>query len=653
MCGVAGILSLNGRPIGNVEARIEKMTGLLHHRGPDARGCEVLDGGLLALGNTRLAITGPKDEIELPTRSRDRNSVITFNGEIYNFLEIRKNMESKGVRFRSDTDTEVLVEGLRRRGEDFLSELDGMWAFACYDVEKRELLLSRDLMGERHLYYRILNDELVFSSEVLPIIADSKQVNEFDFAAVVCAFRYSSPPSGHSIVKGVKRLHPGHNLIVRADGKITERRYRRLHPEKWQDFHNNNPSEDEVVDQFDEIMEGRSKLRVPPHVPFVSTLSGGLDSALVVAYASSYGKRKIDTVFAQSAATPGKNPGEELDEFETSKITSARLGTEHIHTIINNEGCVPILKEIADNAFEGMLDSGVASFEMLGRRIREFDRKVMLISDGPDELLGGYGVDRRAYQIDMMRRFNPVKYSALKAVSWKYRGRRTMSQIGYGASVIPPGYGVSPFHFDPQHQTNGPDILKRVFETSLVDDAANNYGVVDPIYDDVVSELGYDETQQRALGYASSSLPDMFNLRTDKAFMHTSVESRLPFQTVDAVEFMIALPAEMRFGKGDTTKKLLRSSVNRHIGPEVAYRSKHGFASQLYDTPDVWKAMNFEETIMESSMFSELPFKRGTREKVLTQPFNKFVWPMFVLARLHQQMKSGDFTSRPVSSPSR
>lgn len=650
MCGVTGIFSLTGRPIDNAEVRIRRMTDLLHHRGPDASGVKVIDGGLVALGNTRLAITGPDDPIDLPTHSQDGRGVITFNGEIYDFLDQRRRLEQAGVSFRSDTDTEVLVEGMRRQGEDFLRDLDGMWAFAYYDREARSLILSRDLLGERHLFYRIVDDELVFASEALPVVADNGHSGSIDFAAMVCALRYGTPPPGQSIVEGVKRLRPGHNIQVTIGGELKEYRHLRLHPEKWADFLAAGPSEDAIIDQFEDLMTEQSMRRVPPHVPFVSTLSGGLDSALVVAFSSDFGKRTINTIYGQSEEMPGQNLAGELDEFEASKVTSARLGTIHSHIHMNNDDCIPVLKHIAENAFEGMLDAGVAPFEMLAWKIRELDRKVMLISDGPDELLGGYGVDRKAYQIDLMRRQQPWKYAALKAFSWKYRGRRIMSQMGFGGAIIPPGYATSPFHFVPQHQYIGPDILSRVADASLVDAAAGHYGVLDPAYEDIAAEHGYDETQIRAFAYAATSLPDMFNLRTDKAFLQASVESRLPFQAVKAVEFMIAMPAAMRFGAGDTTKHLMRTVVERHIGPEVSRRSKHGFSAQLFDSPNVWKAMKFEETIGDSSIFSDLPFKPGTREKIMTKPFRKFVWPMYVLTKLHDQLCSGVFSSQPLQS---
>jgi asparagine synthase (glutamine-hydrolysing) len=643
MCGITGIFSLTDRPVKNAELRIQQMNKLLHHRGPDAAGYDILESGKLALGNTRLAITGPKDPIELPTYSGDRRSVITFNGEIYDFQRHRTSMSDDGIKFRTETDTEVLVEGLRHYGKEFLSRIDGMWAFASYDFESSSLMLSRDILGERHVFYRIVDEEFIFASEALPILADRNKPETIDFASVVTSLRYGSAPPGLTSVEGLKRLGPGLNLTISKGGRPEITRYRKLMPQKYADYASPDISEEAVIDKFEELMVNAAANRVPPHVPFVSTLSGGLDSALVVAFTSEFGNRSIDTIFGQSAALPGQNDGEDLNEYEASLITSAKLNTNHKLIHLNNDDCIPILKKVADNAFEGLFDSGIAPFEMLARGIHGMDRKVMLISDGPDELLGGYGIDQKAYQTDRMRHQQPMKYACLKALSSKYPGRRMMSKLGIGGSVVPPGYETSPFHCIPQHQFIGPDILARNVSPDLVNASGTHYGVLPETYKDEVD--GMDNTQMRALSYAALSLPDMFNLRTDKGFLRASIECRLPFQSAEAAEFMIALPARFRFGKGDTSKYLLRKVVERHIDPKVAWRSKHGFSAQLFDSPNVRQAMNFEETIRDSSIFEDLPFEPQFRDRIFTKPYRKFVWPIFVLARIHQQLSTGQYVN--------
>jgi asparagine synthase (glutamine-hydrolysing) len=199
MCGIAGIISLSGRPIPDALARVSEMNRLLHHRGPDGKGVFVSPDGGVALGNTRLAITDPGASFKLPFRSPDDNCVLTFNGEIYDYLEHRKRLQDKGVQFCTKTDTEILLAGLRANGEDFLNDIDGMWAFAYYDTRANQVLLSRDLLGERHVFYCVSNDEFIFASEPLPILADRGQPEDIDWEGLVTSLRYCTASAGTNL----------------------------------------------------------------------------------------------------------------------------------------------------------------------------------------------------------------------------------------------------------------------------------------------------------------------------------------------------------------------------------------------------------------------------------------------------------------------
>jgi len=169
--------------------------------------------------------------------------------------------------------------------------------------------------------------------------------------------------------------------------------------------------------------------------------------------------------------------------------------------------------------------------------------KVMLISDGPDELLGGYPVDQRAWEIDRLRAGDRARYGLMKALSATRLGRRALYRLGRRGLMIPPDVGYRPFHFVPQHQAASPDYLRRILSREQVAAAGRHYGVMDPAYDELKPELDY--TQYRALSYAAISLPEMFNLRTDKSFLRAAIECRLPFQAPEMAEFQIALPAAM------------------------------------------------------------------------------------------------------------
>lgn len=642
MCGVTGIFSLSGRPIQNAEDRISRMTSMLVHRGPDSHGVYVSNDKLIALGNTRLAIVDPLNKIKGPLETKDGKFILSFNGEIYNYLDLRKMLQCKGIAFRTLTDTEVLLEGLRLEGEKFLQKLDGMWAFAYYDKDKRRLLLSRDILGERHIFYRIDKDEFIFASEVKPLLMDSDCSFEVDFESFLTSLQYFSAPPGRTMVKGIHRMFPGHNMLAEVEGEgiIRQYRYRRLHPEKWFDFFNKEPSLDAVIEIFEKTFYSTCKRRLPKEVPYICTLSGGLDSALICLYSSDFGKVKIRTLYGQSAEKPAQNLKSELDEYSASKLTSRKLNTEHDHMHIDSEDCIPILRNLADNAFDGMYDSTVASFAMLANYVKKQNLKVMLISEGPDEFLG-YPKDLNAYKIDHLFIKNKIKFRALKIISSTKFSRQLLQRIGLNNLVIPSLFSYDPFRFIPIHESWGSDILEDLLSQNQIADTSNHYGVMDPAYNDLKSKMDYG--QLRALSYASLSLPDMFNLRTDKAYMSASVEARLPFQAPEIVELMVAAPSIFRFNNGKTTKHLLREIVKRNIDPEIAYRSKHGFSSPIWLSPNIYKSMPYEEVIRASSIFEDFSFNHGAREFVLKPENKDMLWPFFVLAKTYDNLKKRNY----------
>ena len=641
MCGISGIISLSGKPISNARERIRKMNDLLHHRGPDGKGEFVSSDRRVALGNTRLAITDPGTIIELPLRSPDENHVLTYNGEIYDYLEQRKALAAAGTNFVTTTDTEVLLAGLRQKGEDFLKNVDGMWALAYFDAQANQVLLSRDLLGERHIFYRVCDDEFVFASEPLPILADRGQPEDVDWEGLVTSLRYYSAPPGRTLVKGLCRMLPGHNLRVDVGEGWREYPHRLLHPEKWFDFFHSDPDIEAVTEHFGELMHRASLRRLPQDVDYISTLSGGIDSTLVCVYASDFGRVPLKTLYGRSSDTEIDYPATELDEYEASCLTSGKLNTEHRHIRLNSRDCVPILERMAANAFDGMIDPATPAFEMLARGALAQKIKVMLISDGPDETAGGYGIDRRAYRFDLMRRSNPLRFAFSSAIGATGLGRGLMRRAGLKNNFISPEISYQPFHFLPNHHTADSVYFSKLIDEETVRSAGRFYGSAPSAYSEIIGHL--DATQIRALSYAQYSLPDMFNLRTDKAFMRASIEGRLPFQAPEMAEFLIAMPAALRFGRGDETKAFLRTVVDRHIGPEVAYRPKQGFATPLHNTPHVRSQLRIEEVISDSSMFEDLPFRPGTRERILKDASSKILWSFYMLAMTHRQLRSGRY----------
>ncbi len=639
MCGLAGIFSLTGRPVTNGAARVDAMIRQLIHRGPDSQGVTVSGDGLLALGNARLAIVDPTDHTPQPLWSARRDGVISFNGEIYNYREMRRELEGRGLRLRTNMDTEVLLEGLLLEGKGLLERLDGMWAFAFYRPDDRQLLLSRDLLGERHLFYRVSDEELIFASEVAPIFTDAGVPMTLDFHGLVTALRFHAAPPGHTLIDGIARVRPGH-LIEAVSGKgLSERRYRRLKPERWNEFFGRTPDLNTIIDVYEETMSRSSLARVPSDVPFVSTLSGGIDSALVCAFSSNQGRQSIDTLYAQSDKVPGRNLPDELDEYEASKVTAERFRTRHRFIRIDVGDAVPLLQRLAANALDGLIDWGVASFEMLGRAARTTGAKVILISDGPDEFLGGYTVDREAARRDALLENHPWRYRTLECVCRSRLARGVLRRYLKRADLlVSPFESHNPWCSYPIHQAFDPDFLRRILPLSEILPTSAHFGTINAAYDDVVSNM--DPTQKRALAYAETSIPDFSNLRLDKGFMAASIEARSPYLAPAMVELMLATPRQFRFRDG-LGKYILRKIVERRIGPQVAFRSKHGFSAPIWKSRNVRDRLQMHEAIAGTSLFDDFPFLRGAREYLLQQNSAKILWPMYVLATAYGRIKCG------------
>ena len=525
MCGISGILSLNGKPIKDLKNRIQIMTKLLHHRGPDQEGMFISQKQTFGLSNNRLSIVSPKEIIELPF-TKNKNEFLSFNGEIYNFISLRDELKKKGIDFITSTDTEVLYEFLRNYKADDFQKINGMWSFAFYNEKKNELLLSRDLLGERHLFYSIENNELIFCSEVKPILHVSKNSNEMDFDSIITSWKFNSCNPGKTLLKNILRLRPGTNLQF-LNGKIKINQFQKLHPEKWFDYFSAFSSINDVNEKFEEIFNKEIDLRLPKDVSYFTALSGGIDSS-VLSYFISNLKPKMQTIFGISSNDQELQMGEHISELESSYYVAKKFNLSHSHIYLNSDDAIKDLEFSASNSFDGCVDSGVTNFSGLSKYLNKMNSKVMLFSEGPDEFLGGYLADVDANKIDkVMGPGKPLAF--LKHLSKTNIGKKLIISLLNLKKNKEFEFCHEPFYTRVNHLVS-PNIFLDTIIQNYDSKKLYDYGLVDPIYNEIITDMDY--TQIRALNYASKTLPDMFNLRLDKAFMQYSVEVRLPYQSV-------------------------------------------------------------------------------------------------------------------------
>ena len=635
MCGIAGIVSRSAKPVERGTARVQRMAELLRHRGPDAEGVSVAARGRVVFANTRLAIVDVQTNFAVPLVGADGTSLLTFNGEIYNYADERARLAQQGVRFRTSSDTEVLLEGLCREGREFLARLDGFWSFAFCEGAGGHTILARDVMGERQLYYRVTTDEVVFASEVNPILADMRVGPALDVAALAAAFRYRAAPPDSTLIEGVRRVRAGHFLEITPDGRIDERRYARLAPERWHDFFARRPSDAEVADLYDEQLYRACRSRVPSEVGCFATLSGGLDSALVNVYASDFGRVSIRSLYGESASR-SPQVGSDLSERDASARTAKRLGNRH--TVLDMRGDVASAAlDAAENSFDGILCEGAIGFRLLAREVRRQGARVMILSDGPDELLGGYTRDAAAVRLDGMLD----------------SGSKDAARATIRAGDVPPGLAGSdpgdrtnwtylrrdPFQFRPVHGGTPEAHMHALFEDAAALASAGSYGTIDAD----ISDTGLSSSQRMSLSYATQSLPGYFNSRSDRGVMRESVESRLPLQAPALAELMVATPPEYRYGPAGQGKQVLRALVERHVGPEVAHRGKYGFYTPPWQLPGVAAELRIAQTIGDSAVFEPPYFREGARAFLMAPENIRLAWFAFCVAKVFERLRARDF----------
>lgn len=570
MCAIVGIYSLTGKPIRDPERRILKMLSMQQHRGPDQSGYRLSSDKRLILGNARLSIVDPHRVVKTPFYKEDNGNILSFNGEIYNYKSLRKDLSALGYRFDTNTDTEVLFQAIQHYKGDVFSKLNGMWGFAYYDTTNKTLLISRDTMGERHVFYTIEDGELVFASEVQPILAVIKNYT-FDYASSVNSWMYNVSPPEKTLVKEVNRLLPGHNMIVNSEG-IKYKIHSKLKPEKWTNFFDMCPSMGEVQEQFIELLSNSINLRIPSDVKYVSTQSGGIDSTLINLIASNYGQRKTRAYFGHSSNNPIKKKDEIYNEIEAAKFVSNKLNL-NLHSFhMNTAESVPVLTDIAENCFDGCIDDGVAPFEFLASEARSEGYKVMMISDGPDDFAGGYTVDKKSNFLDQLYKEKRSVYELVRILSPLLRSLRLTKLFG-SDYLVEQCHSYSPFRSKVIHKLHSKEFMKNIYVDNLVEGVDDSYGTL-PQYYSFMENKSY--SSNRALSYATKSTPDMFNLRIDKAFMKHSVEVRLPFQDPALVELLVALPSFYRFKNGNDSKYLFRGIIEKEIGTEISSRKNMG-----------------------------------------------------------------------------
>jgi asparagine synthase (glutamine-hydrolysing) len=550
MCGIAGIIHSDGRPVS--KERLAAMSRALLHRGPDDEGFFLTESGAPSAGFAfrRLSIIDLSDGHQ-PMRHGRR--VIVFNGEIYNFLELRRECEAQGSRFKTRSDTEVLLHLYDRLGEKMLEKLNGMFAFAIWDEEKRELFAARDRLGIKPFYYFYDGKTFAFASEIKALVRSGEVPLDFDRVGLMDFFAYRFVPAPHTVLKQVKKLRPGHFIRLSSSGQILESSYWTLRegpcPAR---------SEAEAAEQLTALLEDSVRLQMISDVPLGAFLSGGVDSSLIAALMARRSPGKVQTF------SIGFESGTGVDETEHARKVARHLGTEH-HELVLTPKDLLHAERVFETMNEPVADPTVLPTAILSRFARE-RVKVALTGEGGDELFAGYNRYKAVLYAQWAGRF-PGALRPMASAVLRRTGR------GEAFRAIPDVGAHNWFLFNRDFSLGKLEPLFHLRE-------ANGSKWSSYLHPDDPSDIAaphFSDPLNAVLDFERrTSLSDRLLMKVDMASMGCSLEARPPYLDHRMVEFAFSLPAryKIRNFKG---KHVLRKAAERFLPSDICWRRKHGF----------------------------------------------------------------------------
>ena len=564
MCGITGIVAFN--EIGRVNTvNLMAATEILQHRGPDSQG--VFGDGHVGIGHRRLAILDTTDAGNQPMYDPSGRYVLAYNGEIYNFQELRQELEVQGIEFRSDSDTEVLLNLYIKYKEDCLSRLNGFFAFAIYDQHLDELFIARDRIGIKPLLYFLDEDKLIFASEMASIMA-YRPVVEIDFDALFLYLQLNYVPAPLTMVKNVQKLQPGHYLNLKS-GKVKIKRYYQI-PYDAKKPTQLSYSEQQI--KLKELLEISVRRRLISDVPLGAFLSGGIDSSILVGLASQ--------------ATPhlntfsiGYKDEPFFDETHYAEQVARHFGTEHTTFKLSNQDIFDNLFSILDHLDEPFADSSAIPVYILSRQAQKH-LTVALSGDGADELFGGYNKHMAVYRamaggtaVSLINNFSFLWEVLPKSRNAPFSNKiRQLQRFATGLKLNPRDrywYWASLASSKSAANLLVSNVLNKLGRESekvrsyYLDYLFNPKNLNDTLYADMHLVLANDMLA-----------------KVDLMSMANSLEIRVPFLDHELVEFAFQLPSDSKVNN-KMRKRILQDSFRKLLPARLYNRPKKGFEVPL------------------------------------------------------------------------
>ena len=582
MCGICGIYSRGTAPVNKV--KIELMRDIMSLRGPDGYGIHLAEN--IGLGHRRLSIIDLSSNGSQPMCNENGTIWLVQNGEIYNFEELRYKLTARGHFFRSRSDSEVIIHAYEEWGFSFLHRMRGMFAFGLWDSNLKQLILARDRLGQKPLFYSEANGQVYFASDIKSILSGLESDPELCSSALDSYLSYIVIPHHQTIFKNIRKVHPGTYLVFDKGGKRTVQYWNLSFENKV------HISETELMEETEEKLNRAVKIRLKSDVPLGVFLSGGIDSGLVTAFASEHSTQTLKT-FSIGFEEETHN------ELPYARAIAKKYGTDHSEIIIKANIIGNLLKCVWNHG-EPFGDSSAIPSYLVAQAASDFV-KVVLTGDGGDESFGGYDRTLNVHKSSKWHRFLPhsVRRSLLRAVdsisyseyptSNSHKSNGYFSQgarrLKHNLINVKEGYYT---HIHTMGWINQRDQLySREFRSRLSDHNPKRY----------TDHLFYEckdlsATDQALYADFKFGLPDDYLVKMDIATMSNSIEARSPFVDQELVEFAATIPSEIKL-KGNSQMYILKQIGKKYLPEEAVFRQKWGFGIPLA----VWMRTKYKKLI--------------------------------------------------------
>ncbi|HVU99863.1 MAG TPA: asparagine synthase (glutamine-hydrolyzing) [Verrucomicrobiae bacterium] len=607
MCGIAGMFDRSGKKPA-AETALRRMLGMLRHRGPDEFG--ILLDHETGLGSARLSIVDLEGGSQ-PISNEDESLWIVFNGEIFNHVELREELQARGHLFRTASDTEVILHLFEEHGPDCLEKLNGQFAIAIWDRERRRLFLARDRLGVRPLFYTTLADgTLLFASEIKSIFTDPRVSRELAPKRVEEVFRFWAPLPGHTVFGGISELPPGHFLA--SDARCVQiQQYWSL------DFPTEDPSAVEqdpegVIEEFRALLVDACRIRLRADVPVGAYLSGGLDSSAIAAVVRKFTSNQLVTF---SIAFDD----EQFDESGFQTKMAAHLGTTHHVVRAKNEDIGSAFPEVIWHAETPLTRTAPAPMFLLSQLVRDNGFKVVLTGEGADEFLAGYDI----FKENQVRRFwarQPASRRRPALLQRLYPDIAGLSQTG--AEMLAAFFGeglsdtASPFYSHAVRWRNNRRACRFLRESAGTDDPAQlrEIEAVLPRAFSAWSPLARAQFLEARLFLSQYLLSS----QGDRMAMAHSVEGRFPFLDFRLVEFCNALPARLKL-RGLREKHLLKQAAEPWLPSLIRERPKRPYRAPIHRAFFNNRNPDYARDLLDDSALTETGFFKPAAVRALVR----------------------------------